>query len=229
MRTPGRGGPAHPTSRPRPRDMGLRRLQPVRDGLPERRLLPAPHPERGWRSPAPGSTSCSRSSATGAGTAWSSAPRRGDPAAVKPALFLDPERFALDDRPGFFLARRGRDLIVSASPGLDGEAGCAPSSMPPQVSRSSRSTSHRSAGDRRRCPPSPRPADRPVVRSPRRPVRDRDRGRASSWPRSCPRSCRPARVAAVAAAPSRPRRRRNERDRGRHAVLLGGVRRGATE
>ena len=50
-------------------------------------------------------------------------PETGDPAAVKPALYLDRERFELGDRPGFFLARRGRDLIVRASPGLDGEAG----------------------------------------------------------------------------------------------------------
>jgi putative selenate reductase len=50
-------------------------------------------------------------------------PETGDPAEVKPALYLDRERFELGDPPGFLLTRRGRDIIVNASPGLEGEAG----------------------------------------------------------------------------------------------------------
>ena len=51
-------------------------------------------------------------------------PETGDPAKVKPALFLDPDRFALGDRPGFLLTRDDAKISVTASPGL--EAGVAP-------------------------------------------------------------------------------------------------------
>ncbi len=50
-------------------------------------------------------------------------PERGDPAAVKPALFLDPERFALDDRPGFLLSLRDQLVEVTASPGREADVG----------------------------------------------------------------------------------------------------------
>jgi putative selenate reductase len=48
-------------------------------------------------------------------------PERGDPAMVKPALFLDPERFALGDRPGFLLASAGGRVTVRPSPGLEAD------------------------------------------------------------------------------------------------------------
>jgi len=44
-------------------------------------------------------------------------PEEGDPAAVKPALFLDPDRFALGDRPGFLLTGSDGRIRVSVSPG----------------------------------------------------------------------------------------------------------------
>jgi len=50
-------------------------------------------------------------------------PERGDPAAVKPALFLEPERFALDDRPGFLLSVRDQVVEVTASPGRETDVG----------------------------------------------------------------------------------------------------------
>jgi putative selenate reductase len=50
-------------------------------------------------------------------------PETGDPAVIKPALFVDPERFALGDRPGFLLSRDAAGLRVIASPGLASEAG----------------------------------------------------------------------------------------------------------
>jgi putative selenate reductase len=48
-------------------------------------------------------------------------PEEGDPAAVKPALFLDPDRFSLGDRPGFLLASADGRVTVRASPGLEAE------------------------------------------------------------------------------------------------------------
>jgi putative selenate reductase len=50
-------------------------------------------------------------------------PEDGDPAAVKPALFLDRDRFALGDRPGFLLSRVDRRVLVTPGPGLEAEAG----------------------------------------------------------------------------------------------------------
>jgi putative selenate reductase len=49
-------------------------------------------------------------------------PEEGDPAAVKPALFLDPDRFSLGDRPGFLLARTGGSVSVLPGPGLEADA-----------------------------------------------------------------------------------------------------------
>jgi putative selenate reductase len=50
-------------------------------------------------------------------------PEEGDPATVKPALFLDPERFSLADRPGFLLSHLGRTIVVTPGPGQDADAG----------------------------------------------------------------------------------------------------------
>jgi putative selenate reductase len=49
-------------------------------------------------------------------------PEEGDPAAVKPALFLDPELAAADDRAGFLLSRKDGRLTVTAGPELAEEA-----------------------------------------------------------------------------------------------------------
>jgi hypothetical protein len=49
-------------------------------------------------------------------------PERGDPATIKPALFLDRDRFAIGDRPGFLLSRDGAEIAVTPSPGLEAEA-----------------------------------------------------------------------------------------------------------
>ncbi|MHB8959867.1 MAG: 4Fe-4S dicluster domain-containing protein [Candidatus Limnocylindrales bacterium] len=49
-------------------------------------------------------------------------PEEGDPAGVKPALFLDPARFAADDRPGFLLTREGERVLAVPSPGLEADA-----------------------------------------------------------------------------------------------------------
>ena len=48
-------------------------------------------------------------------------PETGDPAAVKPALFLDPDRFYIGDRPGFLLTRVDGAVTVVPSPGLEVE------------------------------------------------------------------------------------------------------------
>jgi putative selenate reductase len=48
-------------------------------------------------------------------------PEEGDPAAVKPALFLDPDRFSAGDRPGFLLSRLGDRVGVIPSAGLEAE------------------------------------------------------------------------------------------------------------
>jgi putative selenate reductase len=50
-------------------------------------------------------------------------PETGDPAKVKPALFLDPDRFARGDRPGFLLTYSDGKVAVTASPGLEAEVG----------------------------------------------------------------------------------------------------------
>ena len=50
-------------------------------------------------------------------------PETGDPASVKPALYLDPARFAIGDRPGFLLTRDGRGVRVTPSPGRESDAG----------------------------------------------------------------------------------------------------------
>jgi putative selenate reductase len=49
-------------------------------------------------------------------------PEEGDPAAVKPALYIDPDRFARSDRPGFLLSRAGGRVVVTPAPGLHGDA-----------------------------------------------------------------------------------------------------------
>ena len=48
-------------------------------------------------------------------------PEVGDPAKVKPALFLDPERFSRGDRPGFLLTCSDGKVAVTPSSGLEGE------------------------------------------------------------------------------------------------------------
>jgi putative selenate reductase len=50
-------------------------------------------------------------------------PEDGDPAAAKPALFLDPVRFATDGRAGFLVVRDGDRVAVIPSPGLEADAG----------------------------------------------------------------------------------------------------------
>ncbi len=50
-------------------------------------------------------------------------PEQGDPAAVKLALFLDPDRFSIGDRPGFLLSNRDGRVLVAPGPGLDAEVG----------------------------------------------------------------------------------------------------------
>jgi putative selenate reductase len=50
-------------------------------------------------------------------------PETGDPAKVKPALFLDPDRFARGDRPGFLLTFSDGKVAVTPSPGLEAEVG----------------------------------------------------------------------------------------------------------
>jgi len=49
-------------------------------------------------------------------------PEEGDPAAVKPALFLNPDRFSVGDRPGFLLVSAGGRVSVRPSPGLEADA-----------------------------------------------------------------------------------------------------------
>lgn len=49
-------------------------------------------------------------------------PETGDPARIKPSLFLRAERFALGDEPGFLLSSVGGRLAVTASPGLEADA-----------------------------------------------------------------------------------------------------------
>lgn len=48
-------------------------------------------------------------------------PEVGDPAAVKLALFLDPDRFSRGDRPGFLLTASDGKVAVTPSPGLEAE------------------------------------------------------------------------------------------------------------
>ena len=50
-------------------------------------------------------------------------PETGDPAKVKPALFLDPDRFSHGDRPGFLLTFSDGKVAVTPSPGLEAEVG----------------------------------------------------------------------------------------------------------
>jgi len=50
-------------------------------------------------------------------------PEEGDPAEIKPALFLDRDRFSLGDRAGFLLSRVDGRVVVTPGPGLDAEAG----------------------------------------------------------------------------------------------------------
>jgi len=49
-------------------------------------------------------------------------PEQGDPAEVKPALFLDRDRFSLGDRPGFLLSHVDGRVVVTPAPGLDEDA-----------------------------------------------------------------------------------------------------------
>jgi putative selenate reductase len=46
-------------------------------------------------------------------------PERGDPAAVKLALFLDPDRFSVGDRPGLLLSRSDGRIAVTPGPSLE--------------------------------------------------------------------------------------------------------------
>ncbi len=50
-------------------------------------------------------------------------PEDGDPAAVKPALYLDPGRFAAEDRPGFLLMRNGDRVSAVPRADLEDDAG----------------------------------------------------------------------------------------------------------
>ena len=50
-------------------------------------------------------------------------PEVGDPAVVKFSLFLDPNRFAQGDRPGFLLTSLNGLVAVTPSPGLEAEVG----------------------------------------------------------------------------------------------------------
>lgn len=50
-------------------------------------------------------------------------PEEGDPAAIKPALYLDPDRFRETHRPGFFLHRDGERVGVVPAPGLEADVG----------------------------------------------------------------------------------------------------------
>jgi putative selenate reductase len=50
-------------------------------------------------------------------------PEQGDPAEVKPALFLSRACFSLSDRPGFLLSRAGQRVVVTPAPGLEAEVG----------------------------------------------------------------------------------------------------------
>ena len=50
-------------------------------------------------------------------------PEEGDPAMVKPALFLDRDRFAQGDRPGFLLSHLEGRVAVTPGPGLGAEVG----------------------------------------------------------------------------------------------------------
>ncbi len=46
-------------------------------------------------------------------------PEVGDPAAVKPRLYTDPDRFAVGDRPGFLLGPGLDSVVVASDPGLE--------------------------------------------------------------------------------------------------------------
>lgn len=50
-------------------------------------------------------------------------PEDGDPAMIKPALYLDPDRFRTADRPGFLLHRDGERVGVVPAPGLEADVG----------------------------------------------------------------------------------------------------------
>jgi len=50
-------------------------------------------------------------------------PEEGDPATVKPALFLDRDRFSLGGRPGFLLSHIDQRVVVTPGPGLETEVG----------------------------------------------------------------------------------------------------------
>jgi len=50
-------------------------------------------------------------------------PEEGDPATVKLALYLDPDRFRDGDRPGFLLGRTNGGIGLAAAPGLEAHVG----------------------------------------------------------------------------------------------------------
>ena len=50
-------------------------------------------------------------------------PEVGDPAVVKLALFLDPDRLARGDRPGFLVTPLDGKVAVTPSPGLEAQVG----------------------------------------------------------------------------------------------------------
>jgi putative selenate reductase len=50
-------------------------------------------------------------------------PEQGDPARVKLALFVDPDRFSAGDRAGLLLTQRDGRIVVTPSPGLEAEVG----------------------------------------------------------------------------------------------------------
>ena len=61
------------------------------------------------------------SSATSAGTAWSSARKIGDPAVIKPRLYLDLDRFAAAEGKAFLVEGRGREPPGHATTGWEAE------------------------------------------------------------------------------------------------------------
>jgi putative selenate reductase len=50
-------------------------------------------------------------------------PENGDPAQVKPKLYLDPDRFAASSGQGFLLAGAAGGVTVTARPGSEAETG----------------------------------------------------------------------------------------------------------
>ncbi len=114
-----------PGGRSHPRDVGLRGLQLLCHGLSQRRLLPPSHARRARASTAASNICFFAELCNECGNCLVFCPEVGDPAVIKPRLYLDPDRFAAaDDGQGFLVEGRGDSVVSRPNPAGSRKSRC---------------------------------------------------------------------------------------------------------